>query len=313
MPYIIGIDIGGTKTSVSLGSASGKVFIRRVYPTKDAPSTLKEAKRIILAYLKEYDPGLKKTRGIGISAGGPLDLKRGILINPPNMPTWRNIPLKKIFYQSFHLPVAVDNDANAAALAEKIFGAGKNAENLFYYTVSTGIGAGIIVDGKIYHGASYDAGEIGHTIILPDGPRCNCGKRGCLEALASGTAIARIARKKASRDSLILRLAGKKENIDAGIVALAARRGDRLAKLIYRGCAFYLALSLTNVIQIFNPEMIIIGGGVSRAGEILFGPLKEYVRRFSWKRPYHSCKILPAKLKEVVGDLGAISLVLRKT
>lgn len=312
MPYVIGIDIGGTKTSVSLGDCLGKIFIRRVYPTKTASSTLKEAKRIIRAYLEEYDPKLKQTKGIGISAGGPLDLKRGILINPPNLPNWRNIPLKKIFAQRFGLAVFLDNDANAAALAEKTFGAGKNVNNLFYYTVSTGIGAGIIIDGQIYHGASWDAGEIGHSIILPDGPRCNCGKRGCLEALASGTAIARIARKKASKSSLILKLAGKKEDIDAGIVAQAARRGDRLAKLIYQSAAFYLALSVTNVIQIFNPEMIVIGGGVSRAGKMLFEPLKRYVRRFSWARPYRSCKIVPAKLKEVVGDLGAITLVLKK-
>ena len=312
MFYIIGIDIGGTKTSVSLGNPQGKILIRLVFPTEDVSSTVNQAKRAIRAYLKKYDKSLKKTKGIGISCAGPLDLKKGILISPPNMPAWRNIPLKRIFSRSFALPVAIDNDANCAALAEKIFGAGKKVNNLFYYTVSTGIGGGLIISGEIFHGASYDAGEIGHSVILPDGPKCNCGKRGCLEALASGTAIGRIACEKATKNSLILRLAGKKKNIDAGIVARAAQKGDRLAKEIYHQAAFYLGLSISNVIQIINPEMIVIGGGVSKAGPLLFGPLLQTVRALSWKRPFRSCKIVRAKLKDEVGDLGAISLLLKK-
>ena len=309
MFYIIGIDLGGTKTSVSLGNSQGKLLIRRVYPTKSAASTLAEAKRIIQVLLAEYDPKRKKTKGIGISACGPLDLNRGILLNPPNMPTWRNVPLKKIFFQAFGFKVAVDNDANSAALAEKTFGAGKNVQSLFYYTVSTGIGGGLIIDGRIHHGASFDAGEIGHSVILPKGPKCRCGKYGCLEALASGTSIARIARERVNKNSLILKLAGKKKDIDAIIVAQAAKKGDRLARTIYQQAAFYLGLSVTNVIQIINPEMIVMGGGVSKAGEILFRPLIKTVRRFSWLRPLRSCRIVRAKLRDAVGDLGAISLI----
>lgn len=312
MTYFVGIDIGGTKTSVSLGTPEGKILIREIFPTEDVQTTLGTIKNIIRAYLNRYDKGLKKTKGIGISCAGPLDLKRGLLINPPNMPTWRNVPLRSIFSRSFALPVCVDNDANSAALAEKTFGAGKHLKNLFYYTVSTGIGGGLIIDGEIYHGASFDAGEIGHSVILPKGPRCNCGKRGCLEALASGTAIARIAQEKAGRNSLILKLAGKKKNITASIVARAALKKDALAQKIYRQAAFYLGLSVSNVIQIINPEMIVIGGGVSKAGKILFQPLMQTVRTFSWPRPYRSCQIVPAKLKDIVGDLGAISLVLKK-
>jgi glucokinase len=239
-------------------------------------------------------------------------LKEGVLLNPPNMPKWRNLPLKRIFSRSFALPVAVDNDANAAALAEKTFGAGKGVNSLFYYTVSTGIGGGLIIDGKIFHGASFDAGEIGHSVALPEGPKCNCGKRGCLEALASGTAIARFAREKAKRNSLILKLAGKRKDIDAACVAGAALKKDRLALAIYNQAAFYLGLSITNVIQIINPEMIVIGGGVAKAGPILFRPLMKTVRAYTWPRPYRSCKIVPAKLKDKVGDLGAISLLLER-
>ncbi len=310
--YFVGIDIGGTKTSVSLGNSQGKILIREVFPTKDVRTTLGRAKSIIRAYLERFDKGLKKTKGIGISCAGPLDLKSGLLINPPNMPTWRNVRLRRIFSRSFALPVVMDNDANSAALAEKTFGAGKHVKNLFYYTVSTGIGGGLIIGGEIYHGVSFDAGEIGHSVVLPDGPRCNCGKRGCLEALASGTAIARIAQEEVGKNSLILKLAGKRKDITASIVAQAALKGDRLARQIFRQAAFYLGLSVTNVIQIINPEMIVIGGGVSKAGKILFQPLVQTVRSFSWVRPYRSCKIVPAKLKDIVGDLGAISLVLKK-
>ncbi|MBN3039407.1 MAG: ROK family protein [Candidatus Omnitrophica bacterium] len=313
MPYIIGIDIGGTKTSISLGSSQGKILAKEVFATGSLKTTLSQAKGVIRAFLSRYDKGLKRTKGIGISCAGPLDLKKGILYNPPNMPTWRNVPLKKIFAQSFNLPVALDNDANAAALAEKLFGAGKKVDNLFYYTVSTGIGGGLILNGEIYHGASFDAGEIGHTVIMPGGPKCGCGKRGCLEALASGTAIARMAREKAAKNSPILRLAGKRKDIDAGHVACAAEAGDRLAREIYARAAFYLAISVTNVIQVLNPEMIVIGGGVSKTGPLLFKPLIKSVRAFAWKRPYRSCKILPAKLKDKVGDLGAISLILKKS
>ncbi len=312
MPYIIGIDIGGTKTSVSLGNARGKVLICEVFPTEEVGPTLAAAKRIIQAYLKRYDQGLKNTLGIGISCAGPLDLKKGMLINPPNMPTWRNLPLKQIFARAFRLPVAIDNDANCAALAEKAFGAGKLVQNLFYYTVSTGIGGGLIINGEVVHGTSSDAGEIGHSVILPGGPKCACGKRGCLEALASGTAIARIARERVTKNSLILKLAGKRKNITAAYVAAAAFKKDRLALAIYKQAAFYLGLSITNVIQTINPELIVIGGGVSKAGPVLFRPLRETVRIHSWPRPYRSCKIVPAKLKDRVGDLGAISLLLKK-
>ena len=312
MSYVIGIDIGGTKTSVSFGNLQGKIFNRSVFPTEDARTTLGQAKWTIQAYLRKYDKKLKRTKGIGISCAGPLDLTRGVLIKPPNMPTWRNVPLKRIFSRSFALPVVVDNDANTAALGEATFGAGKKVNNLFYYTVSTGIGGGLIINGEIYHGASFDAGEIGHSVALPGGPKCGCGKRGCLEALASGTAIARIAKEKVKKSSLILKLAGKKKNIDAIIVAQAAQKGDRLAGSIYRQAAFYLGLSVTNVIQIINPEMIVIGGGVSKAGKILFQPLIKTVRRYTWPRPYRSCKIVRAKLGDRVGDLGAVSLVLKK-
>ncbi|MFC1631037.1 ROK family protein [Candidatus Omnitrophota bacterium] len=310
MVYIIGIDIGGTKTSVSLGNPSGEILVRRVYPTTSFPATLGEAKRIIRTFLNEYDRGLKKTKGIGISCAGPLDLKKGTVVSPPNMPSWRNVALRQTLARSFPLPVFMDNDANCAAKAEKMFGAGKNVDNLFYYTVSTGIGGGIIIAGKIYHGVTVDAGEIGHTILLPEGPKCGCGKRGCLEALASGTAIARIAREKATKKSLILKIAGQKKNINAVHVAQAARRGDRLAQTIFDQASFYLAISVANVIQVLNPEMIVIGGGVSKVGSLLFTPLKRYVAKFSWARPRNKCKIVPAALKDKVGDLGAISLVL---
>lgn len=310
MRYIVGIDIGGTKTAVSWGTAQGEILVRRVLPTQDVHTTIGEVKKVIQAYLAEYGREKQQISGIGISCAGPLDLDKGILLSAPNMPGWRNVPLRDIFARGFALPVAVDNDANCAAMAEKRFGAGRAVEHLFYYTVSTGIGGGIIIAGRIYRGASFDAGEIGHTVILPKGPKCNCGKRGCLESLASGTAIAKCARRQASRDSLMLKLAGRKKDINAEIVAHAAAQGDKAAQGIYSTAAFYLGLSVTNVIQTLNPQMIVIGGGVAKAGKLLFQPLLKTVRAFTWKRPYEHCQIVPAQLQDKVADLGAISLLL---
>ena len=312
MSYIIGIDIGGTKTAVSLGTSQGKVITRAVFATKGVKYTLGHASTLIRHYIAHYGTKGKDILGIGISCAGPLDLKKGILISAPNMRTWRNVALKETFSRRFKLPVVVENDANAAALAEKTFGAGKKVKNLFYYTVSTGVGGGLIINGKIHHGASGDAGEIGHTLILPGGPKCGCGKKGCLEALASGTAIAREARARAPKNSVLLTLAGERKNITAVHVARAARSGDAFSKKIYQEAAFYMGLSVVNVIQVFNPEMIVIGGGVSKTGKLFFAPLMKTVRSFAWKRPLGSCKIVSAQLKDNVGDLGAMSGVLQR-
>ncbi len=314
---IIGIDIGGTKISVVIAESNGNILKKETFPTEGAKppkGTLDRLKRTIHSIMRNLSLNNKDIKGIGIGCVGPLDPKSGIVISPPNLPAWRNVHIKDEFSSEFSLPIIMDNDANAAALGEKFFGAGKNVRNLFYYTVSTGIGGGLVIDGKIYQGASFDAGEVGHATILPDGPMCEyCKKRGCLEILSSGTAIARIAKELVSKDkdSLILKLADNDINkITSQVVIEAVKKADKTACVIWNDAVRYLGISVANIIQTFNPEMIVIGGGVSKAGDLLFKPLRKTAREYSWQRGYEACSIVPAQLGDNVGDLGAVSLVL---
>lgn len=314
--YIIGLDIGGTKISCVIGTRGGQILNRATIPTeveRGPGPAIKKAIEKIHEILKSSGAELNEVEGMGIGAPGPLDPNSGTIFATPNMPAWNGVCLKEIFGKEFEVPIAVDNDANAAALGEKVFGAGKEVNGLFYFTVSTGIGGGLIIDGKIYHGASFDAAEVGHMTILPDGPKCGCGKQGCLEALASGTAIARRAKEKVKDNpgSLILKLVGGDLNlINASVVREAAAKGDILAKEIWEEAGRYLGIGVANVLNLINPQMVIIGGGVAKAGELLFRPMRESAAREAFGRTFESCKIVPSELGDMVGDLGAISLVL---
>ena len=306
MPKLaVGIDIGGTNTLIILADSQGKIYRRNLIPTRKPSFTLEQILKVIRGYPVHLKKGI---RAVGIACAGMLDARSGRLISSPNLASWRNVPLKGYFRRRLKVPVAVENDANAAALGERYFGAGKGKNNLLFYTVSTGIGGGIIIQGKIYQGKSLNAGELGHTLMLAKGPKCGCGKRGCLEALASGTAIAKIARKriKTNPGSRLARLKGK---IDAHQVAEAARRGDRLAREIFQEACGYLGLNIANMIQSLDPEMVIIGGGVSSEGKIFFAPLKNKVKRHLWPKLYRSCPIVKAKLGSNAGALGMVALV----
>lgn len=314
--YIIGLDIGGTKISCVIGTRAGQILDRARIPTeveRGPEPAIKKTIEKIHQLLKSSRVELGEVEGVGIGAPGPLDPVSGTILATPNMPGWNGVCLKEILGKEFEIPIVVDNDGNAAALGEKVFGQGKDVNNLFYFTVSTGIGGGLIIDGKIYHGASFDAAEVGHMTVLPDGPKCGCGKLGCLEALASGTAIARMAKEKVKDNpgSLILKLAGGGLNqINAGLVREAAEKGDVLAKEIWLEVGRYLGIGVANVLNLINPQMVIIGGGVAKAGELLFKPVRESAAKEAFARTYESCQILPSKLGDMVGDFGAISLVL---
>ncbi|MBN2058449.1 MAG: ROK family protein [Candidatus Saganbacteria bacterium] len=289
---IIGIDLGGTKIAGVLTTPSGKVLMDVQIPTeankgkkhvidniKKAIHTLKESKKV-------------KLKAIGIGAPGPILYEKGIVVEAPNLPGWHNVNLKRILEKAFRVPVFVDNDANCAALAEAWFGAGKFAKHFIYITVSTGIGGGIIIDKKLYRGITGSAGEFGHMTIDPQGPRCNCGSNGHLEALASGTAIKRVT------------------GLDAIGAHLAAHQGDKAARAALKDAAHYLAIGLANLTNIFNPELIIVGGGLSNMWQDLIVPAKKEFRRYSLTLPAKSVRIVRAKLKSNAGMLGAAALCL---
>lgn len=300
---LIAIDIGGTKTEIALGNRKGEIAKRKIISTNAEFNPFCSS---LFAAIKNLSKG-RRIKGIGVAAPGPLDPIKGIIFSSPNL-KWSNICLKEILEKEFAVPTIIENDANLAGLGEKTLGAGKKSKSLFYLTLSTGIGGAFILNKKIYQGATFDAGEIGHNIILPNGPKCNCGRSGCLEALSSGTAIARKAREKISKNSrsLILKLAGnKKELITAQTVVKAVSQGDELAQQIWNEACYFLGIGIANMISLLNPEMVIIGGGVSKAGSVLFKPLRKIVKELSWERAIKSCQIVKAKLKNP-GIVGAL-------
>jgi glucokinase len=245
---------------------------------------------------------------IGIGCAGPVDRQAGLILNPPNLPGWVRVPLVERIEKALGRPAVLENDANAAALGEFRYGAGKGASSLVYLTVSTGIGGGIILDGKIWHGVKDGAGEVGHMTLLPDGPLCGCGNRGCLEALASGPAIARRAREAlATGRPSRLREAG---DFTAADVVRLAQEGDALAAEVWDEAVRYLGLGVAAIVTILAPQRVVIGGGVAKAGDFLFEPLRREVRRRVKLVPVESVPILPAALGPDVGILGAAAVAL---
>jgi glucokinase len=315
----VGIDIGGTKIAGGLVSQKGRLTKSQVLPTlaeEGRETSLAQVFQLI-ERLIDLAGGKHKLRGIGISSPGPLNPKTGLVINPPNLPEWRNVPLAQLVQERFGLPTVVDNDANAAALAEVLFGAAVGYRHVFYVTVSTGIGTAIIIDKRIYHGKNGVAGEGGHVSVDYNNPYiCNCGMRGCIEALASGPSMARRASTLLERDNTapsLLRtlIHGDPSSITPEVIGAAARRGDRVAQSILDETAFYLGVWLGGMVSLLDPEAIIIGGGVSQIGKPLFDKIRETLPRYTIHRDFvATLPILPAKLQKNVGVYGAASLFL---
>ena len=264
----MGVDVGGTKVAAALVDCRGQIRARsrsNMVANGTASEGLDAIASIIRKLISDsaFAPDL---RAIGICAPGPLDPEAGIVINPPNVPCWRNYPLVAEVERIFQMPVKLDNDANAAALAEATWGAGRLYRSVFYAGIGTGIGTGIVFDGRILHGASGAAGEGGHMGIDLRGPRCNCGKRGCIEVFASGPAIAVRARQKLQADpnSMLLELSdGKVDAVTTALVAQAAANGDRLALTVIDEVVEMLAYWLGNIVDLIEPDVVIIGGGVA--------------------------------------------------
>jgi glucokinase len=276
---------------------------------------------------------LEQIAGIGIGAPGPLNGKTGVVFNPPNLPGWQNIPLRDIFRGHFQCPIYVENDANVAALSEYMFGAGQGSQDIAYLTISTGIGGGIIANGQLLTGTIGTAAELGHMTIDWHGPRCNCGNIGCLESLASGTAIARQANerialdKRGSADLIAFALSKQSHekgeypsrasrtrsatpiHVDAMMVAEAAASGITMAREIIGSAAEALGVGLVNIIHIFNPEVIILGGGVTQIGEPLLGPARRIVAERAMPMPRESVRIVLSELANDAGLIGAGSLI----
>jgi glucokinase len=312
----LGIDLGGTKIITALVDGKGRIIARDYRQTKaqHGPGTvvaqMTEAATNVIA---ESGADTTRIRGVGVAAPGPIDAESGVVTAPPNLPGWKDVPLRHLIHDRLGLPTALENDAGAAALAEHRFGAGRGTRHMIYVTASTGIGGGFILDGALYAGATGAAGEIGHMTILPHGPYCGCGNQGCLEALASGRAIAREARDRVRQgaDTLVRELAGDDpERITAKLVAQAADQGDVEATNILDEAMTYLGIGMANLVNLFNPELIVIGGGLTNMGERLFGPVRSIIDQRAFPASAQAVRVAPAELGDDVGVLGAAAVAM---
>src|SRR5690554_2307633 len=317
----IGIDLGGTKIAGILADAGGEVLHQEKIPTRTEEGQEKVIARVFgLIRTLLAMAGTGEVKGIGLCSPGPSDLKAGIIIEAPNL-KWKDLPLIALLEEEFNLPAVLENDANAAAYGEYVYGAARGRKDLIYLTVSTGIGGGIIINGKLVYGRNYSAGEVGHMVILPDGPLCGCGRRGCIEALASGSAIAREAKALLLKEhqrapgpvGLLWEITGgDPERLTAKEVGEAATQGDPLALSVLEKAFGYLGVALGNLVNLLNPEIIVIGGGVAALGPLLFRPAVRAMEATAFAHMCRDLPVVPALLGGEAGTKGMVALARQK-
>jgi len=314
----LGVDIGGTKVAAGLVDANGKILCKTRVPMSSRGSEaegLAAVEQAIGAVLERKPLLRKSVAAVGISSPGPLDPRAGVIINPPNLPCWRNFSMVRELRARWKLPVFLDNDANAAALAEALWGAGKGYDSVFYATLGTGIGTGVIFSGRIYHGRTGSAAEGGHVSIDYRGPKCACGKLGCIETLAAGPAVARRAKEKlaaagSAGNALVQLAGGSVEDITAEVVAEAWHSGNAFAAAILRETAGLLAIWLGNIVDLLEPDVIIFGGGMGALMSEWFDYIREHLPEWSINSRCTEIPLVRAHYGEDSGIAGAAALCL---
>jgi glucokinase len=305
----LAIDLGGTRFRVAAVSPEGRILERSDHLTQ-----AEAAPEVVIAELSAAVAeisgrvGSAHILGLGVAAPGPLDPDAGIVYWAPNLPLWVNVPLTKLLSAATGLPVVVGNDANLAGFAEARCGAGCGAMNLVYLTVSTGVGSGIVVNGQLLLGDKGAAAEAGHMAISRDGPLCSCGNRGCLEAYASGTSLAKRARE-AIAVGRPTTLVAEGEGLDATHIAAAAEAGDSLAQELIADAGRALGLGVRNLLHLFNPSVVVIGGGVSHIGPRLWDPMMDVIAADTWDIYRQGLRVVPPDLGDDSGLIGAALLV----
>lgn len=309
MRYYLGMDIGGTKCAVVICEETSSAIIDKIrFDTDKERGWNKVVAELVLSakeILSRNGIAFNDVISCGISCGGPLDSEKGIIYSPPNLPDWDCVPLTEIISKELGIPCKVCNDADACALAEWQFGAGKGARNMIFLTFGTGMGAGLILGGKLYTGANGMAGEVGHIRLEPDGP-VGYGKAGSFEGFCSGGGIADMAKKMLSIYNGITSI--PKDNVTAQTIAEAAFNGDKLANAIYRKCGEKLGYALSILIDILNPEMIVIGSIFERSGELMKEAMYEVINKEALYISAGACKIVPAMLGDNIGDYAALGV-----
>lgn len=294
---IIGIDIGGTKCAVIKASANGNIIKKVKFPTENADNTLNR----IFVEIENLKP---KNAVFGISCGGPLDSNNGLILSPPNLPDWDNIAITTEITNRFGGKAFLMNDANASVLAEWMFGTAKGCQNVVFLTHSTGMGAGIILDGRLYEGTNGNAGEIGHIRLSGKGP-VGYGKAGSFEGLCSGSGIAEIGRHLSEELDI--------QNITAAEIASAAKNGNKKAKEIFNESAEFLGIAVSMIIDILNPQIIVLGSIYTRAQELFEPHLHKKIKEEALPQSLNVCQIVPSELADSIGDYAAISIALYRS
>ncbi len=312
--FWVGIDIGGTKTAVSLSRKLPNLIDRVEFPTRPARGpepALERIKSVLRSLLSRHGVTAGDIRGLGVSCGGPLDPVQGIIQSPPNLQTWKDIPVKSILEREFGAPCRVENDANAGAVAEHRYGAGRGCHNMVFLTMGTGFGAGIIIAGRLYRGASESAGEIGHVRLTRSGP-VGYHKAGSVEGWVSGGGVAQVARRAAARarqigvKTLLINDLRENQEITARDVGDAAQRGDSLARSIITATGRRLGEALAILVDILNPERMVIGGLALRWGAWLLDPARKTMKKEALQGSAEACQVVPAGLGEHIGDVAAL-------
>lgn len=310
--WIVGIDLGGTYIKGAILDTVGTILVDAAVPTgaeHGSEYVLQQIKNLVHRLLEKGQIKIQEVLGIGIGVPGLPDYERGSVVFAPNL-QWRNVELAQPLEQSLGVPVFLDNDANVAALGEQWCGAGGGSQHMVLITIGTGIGCGLILNGEIYRGAAFSAGEIGHITMDPQGPACNCGRRGCLENLTSATAIMRMAQEAVDQgqETLLAQVAclSPKE------VFALAQQGDVVAKQIIDQVVFYLGWAIGNLVNTLNPQLVLLGGGVAQAGELFFEPIRQRVQACTLEAPGRTVRIAGASLGNKAGAIGAAALALQE-
>lgn len=309
MQLTIGVDIGGTNTKMGLISGEGNIVGKGEIPTSFEEGPEELVKRI-KRWIDQSDQGVAELNCAGVGCAGLVDGERGVLRYSPNMPGWENVSLAEIFSRILELPAVVDNDVNAAAYSEFKMGAGREVNHFICLTMGTGLGGGIISGGNLLRGYSGFAGEIGHTVIDIDGPLCKCGQRGCLEQFVKADTIVKRAREKLNKygESKL----NNENEFTVKEIAEAAREGDKLSLEVLTETGRYLGIGLSNLVHLFNPQIIAIGGGVARAGELIFEPARVTFREHVMADILEKTRIVPAELGNDASFLGGALLAMDK-
>ena len=308
---VIGVDLGGTNLRTAIVGPDGEILDKLKEATRAGDGWTKVVARLIDNIKRQLEIGAQrgaKVFAVGVGAPGVILVDKGIVVKSPNFPDWNNLPLKAELEKALNIPVFIENDANAAALGEKWRGAGRNIRSMIHITLGTGVGGGIILDNKIWHGADGMAGEIGHMTLIPDGRPCTCGNTGCLEMYASARGIVQSFREELERQKLPAPETLK--NVTSEKVYQAAREGDAVARRVMKDMGRMLGIGIASLINIFNPERVVIGGGVKDAWPLFIGATHEEIMRRAFQVPAERTEIVPSSLGDDAGMIGAAAVAL---